>query len=650
MQFLSLSIQNFLALGKCPDLNLADRGLVLVQGENSDDPSTISNGAGKSSIGDALCWVLFGETARGLSGDAVVNEVAGKDCIVELAIKDGEATYQITRTRKHRLLKNSLKLSMLGASMVDLSKGTIAETQKEIERLIGCDHAVFTAAIYAGQEQMPDLPGMTDKQLKVLIEQAAGIERIEQAYINARNHAKDMENAAILAGRERADTVKRYEDSCARVETLAADIARWNDERKLLLDTLKREIAGMGAELVQIQEKKPPHDVESLQAKSAAVCRKSADITGMEKAAEQFWTKECMTGHTQVARLQSERDTDKRAVDECKFKIANAETEILKPCKACGHVSATADDVAGFVKHQEAHLKVLEAKLAASQKKLETAEAAQAEKLALHKGMVGNIPDATALVDALSMINERIREVEAHNSLVEKQKSDLKQKMLQARERESEANPFEKYLTEESEKRDKLTLESAAKEEALQRAAVAVKLAKAAVEVFGPAGVRAHILDTVTPFLNERTSVYLSTLSDGNITAVWTTLSFTAKGELKEQFKIDVRNACGAKNYAGLSGGEKRKVRVSTMLALQDLVASRATKPIDFYLADEIDDALDEAGLERLMTILFEKAKEKGTVLLISHNSLRDWCDEVTTVRKEKGVSTIEGALVATSH
>ena len=165
-------------------------------------------------------------------------------------------------------------------------------------------------------------------------------------------------------------------------------------------------------------------------------------------------------------------------------------------------------------------------------------------------------------------------------------------------------------------------------------------------KVFGPAGVRAHILDTVTPFLNDRTADYLSALSDGNISAVWSTLSTTAKGDTKEKFNIEVENDKGGKSFKLLSGGGKRKVRLATMLALQDLVASRATKPINLWIGDEIDDALDPAGLERLMGILERKARERGTVLVISHNELRDWCDNVATVTKRGGLSTIEGALV----
>jgi len=58
-----------------------------------------------------------------------------------------------------------------------------------------------------------------------------------------------------------------------------------------------------------------------------------------------------------------------------------------------------------------------------------------------------------------------------------------------------------------------------------------------------------------------------------------------------------------------------------------------------------VDDALDQAGLERLMVIMERRARERGTVIMISHNTLSDWCDQITTVRKSGGVSTVEGSL-----
>src|SRR5690606_21918673 len=54
-------------------------------------------------------------------------------------------------------------------------------TQQVVEKIVGASRDVFRAAVYAGQEQMPDLPAMTDKNLKILIEEAAGVTLLEEA-------------------------------------------------------------------------------------------------------------------------------------------------------------------------------------------------------------------------------------------------------------------------------------------------------------------------------------------------------------------------------------------------------------------------------------------------------------------------------------
>jgi DNA repair exonuclease SbcCD ATPase subunit len=171
-----------------------------------------------------------------------------------------------------------------------------------------------------------------------------------------------------------------------------------------------------------------------------------------------------------------------------------------------------------------------------------------------------------------------------------------------------------------------------------------VEIAEHVVSVYSPKGVRAHILDTVTPYLNERTAHYLGALTDGEIQAVWQTISLTAKGEARENFKISVTGDDGKGTFVDLSGGEKRKVRIACALALQDLVSTRASKSLDLFIADEIDDALDTSGLERLMGILDEKARERGSVFIISHSDLRDWVSNVMTVKKDTTSSTVVSA------
>jgi DNA repair exonuclease SbcCD ATPase subunit len=158
----------------------------------------------------------------------------------------------------------------------------------------------------------------------------------------------------------------------------------------------------------------------------------------------------------------------------------------------------------------------------------------------------------------------------------------------------------------------------------------------------GRKGFRGEVLDHVTPYLNARTQHYLDALTGGSISAAWDTVSENSSGEYVENFHIKVAHESGVDRFQLLSGGEKRKVRLACALALQDLVATRAVKPIKLFIADEIDDAIDTAGLELLMGVLESKARTMGSVFIISHNDLADWVRNTLTITKRDGVSTFE--------
>src|SRR5665213_813798 len=191
MKLLSVEIANFMAIGHAK-VALADRGLCLIQGENQDESSATSNGAGKSSFADSLSFCFFGTTARGEEGDRVVNRFVGKNCSVSIDLEDGSDTYRITRYRKHGIHKNALRVLKMdpSAAWVDLTKGTDALTQKMVNQIIGCSYDVLIGAIYCGQGIMPDIPGMTDKNLKMLIEEASGATLLESAYNEAQTRLR----------------------------------------------------------------------------------------------------------------------------------------------------------------------------------------------------------------------------------------------------------------------------------------------------------------------------------------------------------------------------------------------------------------------------------------------------------------------------
>jgi DNA repair exonuclease SbcCD ATPase subunit len=652
MKILDLHAKNFLTIGaNSPLLSLNGRGLLLIAGDNRDDPSTKSNGAGKSSIPDALCWVLNAITARGEAGDAVVNDKAKKNCEVTVRLLDGEIVYRIIRYRKHTTGKNQATIEMwpdmaaydAGAAPTRLDKGIEKETQEVIQQILGCSPAVFMASIYAGQEMMPDLPGMTDKELKTLIEEAAGVERLEKAYSLAKDNALKATTALQLHDaafdRDKITRANIEQQILKALDAVAAyDTARPVEAVKYAdaIKALKAQVAQHVAVIKGINEKALTDELADISTKLAA--NKVYETKKLSLVAN-------LTSYSRhLAVVKTNLTNAVSVVMGIQGQVDNSEAEMSKPCPECGKPH-TPEDL-GLYKGA-AIVRLNDAKAKADSLMPEVAMYEESVKNAQDElqAFEATIPDLSALASRVGVIQSTLKGyVDAKNKVALIVK-DVEANVAASATVMTAINPhkatFDAYTAQLIAADSKLS-ELASKRVVLEIDHV---LAENVASVFSPSGVRAHVLDTITPFLNERTAVYLAALSEGNISAVWSTLTTTAKGELREKFNIEVVNATGGKSFGVLSGGEKRKVRLSTMLALQDLVATRATKPIELWIGDEIDHALDDPGLERLMGILEAKARERGTVLIISHNELADWCDNVVTVVKEGGQSHIEGAL-----
>lgn len=639
-----VNIEGFMAIGSAA-LGLTDRGLVLIQGNNLDDTSAKSNGSGKSTLPDALSWCLYGVTARGESGDDIINTTRTTASVVTELIDD-EAVYRVSRYRKDKKHKNRVILEKVGESAtVDLTLGSDKETQLRINQIVGCDIDVFNAAIYQGQECIPDMPNMTDKQIKNLIEQAAGISVLEDCYKIAlfeKNEKEKLLDRLDIVSDSTIEAVTQAESDLTEVKE---NIFDWDADQKVkvsaanvLEESSLASKTEADAGLARAEEKIPT--INASVAKHKTVLEEK---TGCDSVLRDLRdTQNEQATNTRLA--QSSVEQSQRAVDQSEAKLASISDRIGTSCGECGKPIEEAD-MATVKTGAEMVVKQMI-------KNLETAnEQFKLEQDAL-KGAASRadtyeeaMPDYTETSDRLNKCNLVLAKIETVRAEAKGFNSAWDVARSHAAEVRSTINPYKDHLKVASKKLKQAKEDQSTAQKDLGDQVDIVRMAIATMEVYSPAGVRAHILDHVTPFLNSRTAHYLSAMSDGNLSAEWSTISFTKKGDMREKFSIKVSNITGGKKFGLLSGGEKRKVRLSCAMALQDVVSGRATKPIELFMADEIDDALDDAGLERLMGILEEKARERGTVLVISHRSLHDWIRQVAVVTKEGGVATISGAL-----
>ena len=153
-------------------------------------------------------------------------------------------------------------------------------------------------------------------------------------------------------------------------------------------------------------------------------------------------------------------------------------------------------------------------------------------------------------------------------------------------------------------------------------------------KAFSEQGIIKYIIRNVLSYFNDRINYYLSFL--------------TSQGyylEFDEELSEKILVSDQLVHYISLSGGEKRKINLSVLLALRDLLSFTDKKQLDIIFFDEVAENLDEEGIQGLHQLLNEIKKSKN-VFVITHNKhLKTLLDSAAriTIIKDHGSSKIIG-------
>ena len=167
---LHLRISGFLSYRDPVELDFSSFDLACISG---------SNGAGKSSLLDAITWALFGE-ARGKSSDVINLHSDVKAAEVIITFKHEENTYRIQRT----LPRN--KNTFLEFQVRDydgwraLTEKTTRDTQARIEQILRLDYDTFVNASFFLQGKADQFTQQNASRRKDVLSNILGLEIWEQ--------------------------------------------------------------------------------------------------------------------------------------------------------------------------------------------------------------------------------------------------------------------------------------------------------------------------------------------------------------------------------------------------------------------------------------------------------------------------------------
>ncbi len=628
-----MHVENFMTITEA-SINFSDKGLVLVEGVNNTSEAFESNGAGKSTLfSEAPVWGLYGVTIRGKKGDTIINRSVGKNTKVSLQIIDDNGdNYVIERHRKHKEHKNHVRLFRNDENITGKSD---KDTDQMIVDLLQMDYSTFTNSIMFGQGVSKMFANSTDGEQKKILENMLQID----IYKACQDLAKSKLSEAESNIKNLTEQINLDSNTKITSEKLIEDL-------QLKEANLEEEIKNKASELLDewegyIQELQMLPDLLSLQGDGDNYKKLIEQLTLKIDEFNQYEdSKSDLIGE----RKSLERDRAKVAkhINDRKKELADIQSgkNVPKLCETCGQDLPLED-----TSHVENHLKETIRKLGMEwQEKKDELEEIEGliQKIDLVlQGKVELQNQRSELQNLLSDIEleillsvKREQEIEKAKGKLEKQMSDLESQLgttytdviestlsqlEPVKERLKENN---KLLNEYTESADNL---------------------KFWVDAYGNTGIKSVMLDSVVPFLNTRANYYLQTLADSSIEVTFNTQQTLKTGEKRDKFSVEVYNANGDDDYAGNSGGEKRRIDVAVNMALQDLVLNRSNKKIDLIVYDEVYEGLDEIGCHKVIELLEEKARSVGSIYVITHNPhLKQMFTKSITISKENGGTHIE--------
>jgi DNA repair exonuclease SbcCD ATPase subunit len=589
---LALRITNFRGFRDTQEFRFAGRpGLYFLQGLNEAEPRLGSNGAGKSTVWDALSWLFHGATARGLKGADVCNWLETKGTRVELdALTEAEEPFTVCRTWG----PISWTLTTCAGDVIDLAS---EEGNPVLAGLGGLrlDRAPFMSCVVLAQPPQPMFLDMKAREQAELFSSVMGLDGWVARSESASRMAGEQEAAARRAERDLAAA----EGELAALERLGPDRARqWEKERAARLDVIAIEYE---TALEYDDTKEELERFEKWHQDALA-------------AAESLTPTDHQMGLWRRA-VEDLRDAEERVrAAQTDWERAQAHAEGLangEPCPTCGravdHVAAD-DLIAAAMRHAGGRRVVLNgAKAGLEQAQKIAADFEKAETIVRDKLRGAHLHTARTR-DDLAEARRRREDATRHLDRLERDAERI----------EAEANPHAGEAGRLDECRERVAAARAAADECERRRSL---------YSFWVRGFREVRLGLIAEALAEL-EVEANSACESLGLVGWE-LSFsvdreTKSGGVQRGFSVGVRSPTSTRAvpWEAWSGGEGQRLRVAAQMGLADLVRSRTGASFPVEVWDEPTAGMSPQGVDDLLRALRDRALAEGReVWIVDHRS-----------------------------
>ena len=243
IHFKKIRYKNFLSTGQqFIEVQLDRSSKTLVVGEN---------GAGKSTMLDALCFGLFQRAFRNIKKDQMVNSINEKDCVVEVEFLIGQNEYKIVRGIKPNIFEIWCNDVMLNQD------AAVRDYQKHLETtILKLNFRSFTQVVILGNASFVPFMQLSSRHRRNVVEEILDIEIFSKMNFMLRTKVQAQDelikqsdfNSQLIEGK--IDSQKKH------IEDLSGNNQQFIDKKKLEIQKAQTDIDNYQLDIDRVSAEK----------------------------------------------------------------------------------------------------------------------------------------------------------------------------------------------------------------------------------------------------------------------------------------------------------------------------------------------------------------------------------------------------------
>lgn len=285
--FKKITYSNFLAVGNTPiTINLNANSTTLIVG---------SNGAGKSTIIEAIIFALFNKSFRKVNKNQLINSINEKDCRVELEFTIGSKDYKIIRGLK----PNIFEIYVDGQLLDQLAANS--DQQKYLEQnILKLNYKSFTQIVILGSSTFVPFMQLPAAHRREIIEDLLDIRIFSTMNVILKDRIK-TNNDSIKTYENEIDFLKeKVKMQKNHIDYISSQSQKSIDDKKAQVEDYQKQILECNEEYDKI--------CKELTAKNKELANlPKVNMKDLEKYKTKFMTK--LTDYKNNIEFYSDNDT-----------------------------------------------------------------------------------------------------------------------------------------------------------------------------------------------------------------------------------------------------------------------------------------------------------------------------------------------------